>query len=778
MFASLSLKQKTTLVIAALLLLAIVPLIATREVMIRSFLMRRMETSARTTGTLLARVLAEPLAQHNLPSIRKITLGLGLNPDLAYVALYDRRDEPVFILNNTGAHLAEEPDRPGVQGVGELADGIYDVAEPVVYRAQVVGKLRLGFSTASLMRDARMARNSGIRMGLVAFLIGLFVTYFLLQSVFLQPLSQVVAATRAMSHGHLSHEVRVASGDEFGELATAFNEMARSIRAGRENLEQRVAQRTKELSIANERLRDSELKLQMANQDLASANRLKSEFLANMSHELRTPLNAIIGFSELLQDQVFGPLNERQAKYVGNILTSGRHLLQLINDILDLSKIEAGRMDLNLETFALREALSEVETIVNPLAARKRIALKLDLDASLPPVVADRSKVKQIMYNLLSNAIKFTGEGGSVTVSDRLADGWIEVSVRDTGIGIRPEDTERVFQEFRQADGSAARQYEGTGLGLALTRRFVRMHGGEVWLQSEVGKGSTFFFTLPYTDPIAPPEAQAQATAGGRPEASTSSRPLVLIAEDDAQARELLGLALTQAGYRVAMAADGDEAIRLANELLPFAITLDIMLPKRDGWQVLRDLKGDPKTEAIPVVVVSILDNRDLGFSLGAADYFVKPVDRPELLRKLGRFSFTTKVKTQTVRVLAIDDDPQALELIATALSAEGFEVLRAYGGQEGIDLAQSQLPDAIILDLMMPQVSGFEVIQRLAQDPLTAPIPIFVLTAMELTDAVRDELNGCVAAVSRKGTQGTQELLAELGKLERLSAGTRSARQ
>jgi signal transduction histidine kinase/DNA-binding response OmpR family regulator len=569
--------------------------------------------------------------------------------------------------------------------------------------------------------------------------------------------------------------VHVQSSDEIGELGAVFNEMAGSIRESQGTLEQRVAQRTQELSFANDLLKRSESQLQTANQDLAAANRLKSEFLANMSHELRTPLNAIIGFSELLQDQVFGQLNERQAKYVSNILTSGRHLLQLINDILDLSKIEAGRMELHLESFSLQDALGEVETIVQPLATRKRVKLQLSLEGNLPAVVADRSKLKQIMYNLLSNATKFTPESGTVTVHAEVSEGQVQVAVRDTGIGIRPEDKDQIFQEFRQADGSAARQYEGTGLGLALTRRFVQMHGGRIWVDSEVGHGSTFTFSLPLRtleteSPILVPGDSAKGR--GHDECDVTPDPLVLVVEDDPQSRELLGLALTQSGYRVAYAVDGDEALELAAELLPFAVTLDIMLPKRDGWQVLRDLKGDPATEGIPVIIVSILDNRDLGFSLGAADYLVKPVDRAELLKRLGRFSFTTKVKSQVVRVLTIDDDPKAVDLVSTLLHSEGFEVLRAYGGQEGIDKALIEQPDAIILDLMMPEVSGFGVIQRLKQDARACRIPIFVLTAMDLTDEVRRELNGQVAAVARKGAGATGELLAELAKLERITPG------
>lgn len=513
------------------------------------------------------------------------------------------------------------------------------------------------------------------------------------------------------------------------------------------------------VAIDNARLLEE---LQRKNAELERASRFKSEFLAGMSHEFRTPLNSILGFSEVLQDQAFGPLNERQARYVDHILTSGQHLLALINDLLDLSKIEAGKLALCSEEFPLSEALESIRTIVSPMAAKKGIMMGLQVDEGLSTISADPVRFKQIMYNLLSNAIKFTPEGGIVRISAVESLGHLLISVSDTGIGIAPEDQERIFGEFQQVGSSPLKRGEGTGLGLTLTKRLVELHGGRIWVESAVGKGSTFTFTLPLGG-----LAKDQAIARPQPLVS-GSPPLVLVVEDDPQAAELLGVALTSRGYEVAHASDGDGAIEKAKALKPSIIVLDILLPGKDGWEVLRELKAIPETHAIPVVIVSVLDDKRLGISLGAVDYLVKPVDREDFLRRLALYCPPVK-KGRPAKALLVDDERLILEMLSDTVRSAGYQVMTAEGGEEAIAKAFEEQPDLIVLDLMMPGVSGFEVMAKLREEPRIRPVPVIIYTAKTLTEEDKQVLNGHVRAVVRKGGGSLERLLEELKHLEQL---------
>ncbi|HEV8634245.1 MAG TPA: response regulator, partial [Chloroflexota bacterium] len=501
-------------------------------------------------------------------------------------------------------------------------------------------------------------------------------------------------------------------------------------------------------------------RLREQNAALEEATRLKSEFLARMSHELRTPLNAIIGFSELMLDT---PEEEddrpTRLAYLGTVHRSGKHLLDLINDVLDLAKIEAGRMELRPESVDVAELVRGALATVEPLAARKSIALSASLDGA-GTLRADAGKLRQILLNLLSNAIKFTPDGGRVEVVTRRSDGELELVVVDSGIGIAPEDQARVFDEFQQVDSGVSRRHEGTGLGLALSRRLAELHGGRIWVESAPGRGSAFHVALP-------PPAERDGAEPVRPEASTAppeaaadDRRPILVVEDDSTSRGLLCLYLARGGYRTETAADGAEAIAKALALRPIAITLDILLPGIDGWEVLRALKSDERTCDIPVVIASIVDDEPLGYALGATDYFVKPIDRHALLARLGRFALGAPP-----RALLVDDDPDALSLLGAMLSPAGFRVSTAAGGAEGIALARRERPDVVLLDLMMPEVSGFDVVEAMRGDPLTREIPILVVTARDLSPAEKDWLNGKVAGVFQKGGFGAVELLDWLRK-------------
>jgi signal transduction histidine kinase/DNA-binding response OmpR family regulator len=478
---------------------------------------------------------------------------------------------------------------------------------------------------------------------------------------------------------------------------------------------------------------------------LEQASEAKSDFLASMSHELRTPLSAIIGFSTLMRDE---PLTEGRRsvpdEWIEHVHRSGDHLLALINDVLDLTKIEAGRINLERESFPLGTALAESVEGLRPLAARKSLDMVLDCEDGA--INADRGRLRQIVYNLLSNAIKFTPDGGRIVVEGRWSGNEAHIAVSDTGVGIATEDLGSIFEEFRQVGDLKARE-AGTGLGLALCRRLAEAHGGHLGVTSELGRGSRFELILP--DARLEPAAPAPLSS---PPLVDSTGASILLIEDDPGAVRLLRAYLEGEGYDVEVATNGEAGIEAARANVPDAIILDVLLPGIDGWEVLRRLKADPDLRDLPVVVVTVVDERNVAMNLGAVDYFLKPVRRDALLARLSQYTFTTKVKVGRVRVLAIDDDPAARELVADALRPEGFEVVAAASGREGLDLALNNPPDLVICDLLMPDMDGYEVVERLHANEATKDVTILILTGHEISSADRERLNGKVAEVVRKG--------------------------
>jgi len=467
---------------------------------------------------------------------------------------------------------------------------------------------------------------------------GLWLT---LTRALVKPILAIEDSAKKIAQGNLKERVPVTTEDEIGNLAFEFNRMAESLENYYNTLEKKVAERTEALKEANEELSGSKRELELANMELQEANRMKSQFLANVSHELRTPLNSIIGFSELLQEKAFGSLNERQAQYVDYVHSSGSHLLQLINNILDLSKIEAGRMELVKEDFSVMEVLGELLGIIRPLAHEKNIEIESKTVPASPKLRADKAKFKQIILNLLSNAVKFNVPGGRISVdwetmeepSGMSVERFIVFRISDTGIGIKGEDKGLLFKEFEQVDSSITREYGGTGLGLVLTKRLIDLHDGSIWVDSEPGKGSTFSVKLPQgTDEIDMPVMTAR-----RPAAEMDAKPKVLICSEGQDINHLLEIYLAGGEYDVFTASDGLDLLRKAQDLVPSTIIMGITLPMKDGWEVLRELKGNPQTAAIPVVVISSVDDRELGLKLGAAEYMEKPVNRDMLLNILHR---------------------------------------------------------------------------------------------------------------------------------------------
>lgn len=536
-----------------------------------------------------------------------------------------------------------------------------------------------------------------------------------------------------------------------------------------------------EMKLLSDQLRIRGEEINTKNRQLEEADRLKSEFLANMSHELRTPLNSIIGFSEVLLDGLRGELGPGQKQYVEQVLDSGRHLLSLINDILDLSKVEAGRMELDLEPLEIASVLRDSLSIILEKAGSRRVDLRCEPAADLGALSADARKVKQILFNLLSNAVKFTSEGGAVRLlAERVsweqasralpsgmrtpllnvADaGFLEIVVTDTGSGIPAKSLPRLFQPFSQLESSISRTHEGTGLGLAMVRKLAELHGGGVGVQSEEGKGSSFFVWLPYG--LDQSSRSLPARTDSR-QPGTVARPRALVVGGLAESAEDLLQQLAAEGLEGLRAASFEGALDIANEFKPHVLFLGVQPSQIDAAAFLTRIKAIPALAQIPAILVSAVSNDALAAPLGASLLLTLPVSPETLRRALLALGLRGSGK-QVPKVLVVDDDPKALEILSTLLQGRGFTVERAYGGREAIDIARRELFDLILLDLMMPEVSGFDVVQALKGRPDTAAIPILALTAKRLTSADRAKLNGLVARVMEKTEFKPETFISEV---------------
>jgi PAS domain S-box-containing protein len=507
----------------------------------------------------------------------------------------------------------------------------------------------------------------------------------------------------------------------------------------------------------------AERELVEAREAAEAATRAKSAFLANMSHELRTPMNAILGYSEMLMEEAEDQEQEDFIPDLQKIHTAGKHLLGLINDILDLSKIEAGKMDLFLESFDLAGMINDVASTLKPLVEKNHNTLRVDSAAGLGVMHADLTKVRQSLFNLLSNACKFTENGTiSLEVAPVSRDGadWIAFRVKDTGIGMTPAQVDKLFQPFVQADASTSRKYGGTGLGMTITQHFCKLMGGEISIASEPGVGTTFTIQLPRQVKTQPPAPAPQTEPSGPK--LPAGRNTVLVIEDDPAARDLLIRFLAKEGYRVETAAGGEEGLRLARELHPDVITLDVMMPGMDGWAVLTELKADPDLADIPVVMLTIVDNKNLGYALGAADYLTKPIQRDRLLAMLEKYCHTA----ETTTVLVVEDDAGTREIIRRLLEKTGIQVVEAENGRVALERLAEGQPGLILLDLMMPEMDGFQFVDQVRQHEAWHAIPIVVVTAKDLTPEDRRRLNGYVTEIIRKDPRAQEELLAEVSKM------------
>lgn len=548
-------------------------------------------------------------------------------------------------------------------------------------------------------------------------------------------------------------------GDEVGDLGRAFTRMADEIRqreaslaAWNANLEKTVAERTSDLKDAVE---DAEEARALAQE----ASKTKSAFLANMSHELRTPMNAIIGYGEMLLEEAEETGEKWMESDLQKILSSAKHLLQLINDILDLSKIEAGRMTVFLEPVDIAQAARDVSSTVEPLVAKNGNVFELKCPEDIGTMRTDLTKLRQTLFNLLSNASKFTEKGRIRLEITRRVDQMVSFAVSDTGIGMTPEQTGKLFGEFVQADASTTRKYGGTGLGLAISRKFCRLLGGDITVQSVPGQGSAFTAILPAEgkEPAPEPAAEEAAAPKAAPETrSPATRGTLLVIDDDPDSRDLLKRMLEKDGYAVLTASGGAEGLALAKEHQPELITLDVMMPSMDGWAVLSALKADPATAEIPVVMMTMVDDKPMGFALGASDYLTKPIDKSRVLQVVSR-----RVAHHGDDVLVVEDDPMAADIVRRTLEADGRPSRHARNGLEALRLVHESRPALIVLDLMMPEMDGFAFLDALrAEGPDFAAIPVVVLTAKDLTADERGFLSGRVQETLRKGAEQRENLL------------------
>jgi PAS domain S-box-containing protein len=519
-------------------------------------------------------------------------------------------------------------------------------------------------------------------------------------------------------------------------------------------------------------LRLKNLELESQTQKTLEASDTLKKFLAMFSHELRSPLNSIIGFSDILSTQRDDLPGETVKEFMQNINASGRHLQQIINDILDLSKIEAGKMDIHIASYPVSYFRESVERVLASDIKEKKILLEFDISPELDELVVDQTRFKQILLNLVSNAVKFSDAGSTVTVSGRRVSNDIQFSVRDAGIGIKADELPGLFKPFKQAASGREKNHSGIGLGLAITKKLVELHKGTIWVESEWGKGTVVHFRIPmFVDTTSERMMQAGMLLDALQRENKASvdgeKPLALIVEDSPQAIELLRMYIESAGYRVEVARNGVDAIDMAKRLHPNVITLDLQLPLKDGWQVMKELKRHPLCRHIPVVIVSIVDEKNLGFSLGAVDYFVKPVNREDLVRALDRVHLLRKPGMKKPTILVIDDDRAATDLVQLILENEGYAVLKAFHGRDGVEVAARERPDLIILDLIMPETSGFNVAYQLKQIPATRAIPIIVLTSMEIDDGMAEQLESYVAGLMSKSAFTKKDLLREINNIE-----------
>ena len=722
---------------------------------------------------------AVALARADEPAVGASLTGLKSREQVVAAAVYDSGGSIIahYIKRESGERIPATP----TTLLNRFSGNYLVVSRSIVAGDRRVGTVYLKVDLSEKVRG-RLTRYANIVAMVMLFsCLVAFALSYRLQPLISRPITDLVRVARIVTEKQ-DYLIRAekTSEDEVGSLIDAFNQMLATIQTRdaelqsandmlevyNQNLEKKVQERTAELARATCEAQEAKTAAELA-------SKAKSVFLANMSHELRTPLNAIIGYSEMLQEDATDAGLPELVADLQKVHGAGKHLLGLINDVLDISKIEAGKMDLFLETIEVPTLIRDVVSTIKPLVQRNGNTLKVELGPNLQSLRADATKVRQALFNLLSNACKFT-EKGTISLKvlfepvANVGGGHYVFEVKDTGIGMTPDQLQKLFRAFTQADASTTRKYGGSGLGLAITRYFCRMMGGDVTVESEPGQGSTFTIKLPAL--VAAARIPVLDTTFSQKERRFTQIPAgaskILVIDDDPTVHDLMARYLGKEGFQVVIAPGGKEGIEMAKQVKPDLITLDVLMAEMDGWAVLSELKADPATADIPVIILTMFDDKEMGFALGASDYMTKPIDRERLVNVLRKHHQSHL----PCHVLVVEDDPTIRQMVRRVLDKEGWLVREAENGQAGLKAVAESAPTIILLDLMMPIMNGFDFLRELRQNEEWRNIPVVILTAKDLTVEDRVHLKGNVELILQKGDYTRERLLEEVRDLVRSS--------